>query len=388
MPPLPEAKVEKSLRIPIEMNPRVEKWIQYFSEKDHERFQRFLDRGEIYRDVVENVLDDNDLPAELFYLPMIESGYRTSAHSHAKAVGVWQFMVGTGQRYGLRVDHQVDERRDPIRATEAASRYLRDLYNVFGSWHLAMAAYNAGEIRILRAIFKGRTRNFWELADAHVLPAETAEYVPKFMAVVLITKDPEKYGFQVANPQNDYPDLKAVEVPGGVTLAQIANSANISEASLKQVNPQLLHSRTPAGERYEIWVPMAVEKSVVAAMPVLDRLSQRQKRRLAVASSHEQKSFHIVRAGESLSTIARRYRMSIGHIKRMNGLHGNTIRIGRRLRIEPPVYVATRRVRYKVRRGDNLTMIAQKFSTSVKKLKAKNHLKQNKLLVGQILQIH
>lgn len=154
---------ERKVRIPVELNEHVQRWITYFTERDRERFQRFLNRGQLYRDVVENVLEENDLPAELYYLAMIESGFRTDAHSHASAVGVWQFIPGTARRYGLRIDRYVDERRDPIRATEAAAKYLRDLYNVFGSWHLAMAAYNAGEIRVLRAVFKGRTRNFWEL---------------------------------------------------------------------------------------------------------------------------------------------------------------------------------------------------------------------------------
>lgn len=172
--PTDSYRVERRMRIPVELNQHVQVWIEYFTTRDKERFQRFLDRGQPYRDVVENTLEENDLPAELYYLAMIESGFRTNALSHAKAVGVWQFIPGTARRYGLRIDRHVDERRDPIRATEAAAKYLRDLYNVFGSWHLAMAAYNAGEIRVLRAVFKGRTRNFWELIEAKTLPRVTA----------------------------------------------------------------------------------------------------------------------------------------------------------------------------------------------------------------------
>lgn len=176
------ASSEQKIKIPVEINEHVEQWINYYTVQDRVRFQRFLNRGQLCKDIVENVLEENDLPAELYYLAMIESGYRTDAHSHASAVGVWQFIAGTAQRYGLRIDNYVDERRDPKRATEAAAKYLRDLYNVFGSWHLAMAAYNAGEIRVLRAVFKGRTRNFWELVQSKVLPKRNSQLCSKIFS--------------------------------------------------------------------------------------------------------------------------------------------------------------------------------------------------------------
>ena len=276
---------EKRVRIPVEINQHVESWIHYFSVKDHARFQRFLDRGQAYKDVVENTLEENDLPAELYYLAMIESGFRTDAFSHAKAAGVWQFISGTARRYGLRVDQYVDERKDPIRATEAAAKYLRDLYNVFGSWHLAMAAYNAGEIRVLRAVFKGRTRNFWDLIEAKALPRETANYVPKFLAVVLIGQNPEKYGFHSSRDVSSYPNLVAIPVHKSLSLKQIAKASNIDVDTLKNVNPHLANAKVPPSpSMYEIWVPSSLEKVIQDSNKKLAALVPEPQRRVASKS--------------------------------------------------------------------------------------------------------
>lgn len=385
---IPEPKVEKSLRIPVEINSRVEKWIEYFTVKDRERFQRFLDRGQHYREIVQNVLEENDLPSELYYLAMIESGYQTSARSVASAVGVWQFIKGTGERYGLMINSEVDERKDPIRATEAAAKYLRDLHNVFGSWHLALAAYNAGEYRVLQAVFRGRSRNFWDLVDANVLPRETAEYVPKFLAVVLIGKEPEKYGFKINEVESPYPNLRAVEVPGNLKLDQITSVAGIPAGVLKKFNPHLIKGRTPSRGSYEIWVPMQYADAVTKSNQRLVAIAAKS-RVVAKNSASEAKSqnFHTVRAGENLARIAKKYKVTVGHLKRANNLRSDRIYVGQRLRIQSPVYYASKRAYYKVRRGDNLTIIARKFGTSVSELRRKNNLKRNKIYVGQVLRV-
>lgn len=384
---IPEPRVERSLRIPVDINNHVERWIEYFTVKDRERFQRFLDRGQNYREIVENVLEENDLPAELFYLAMIESGYQTSAHSKANAVGVWQFIRGTGERYGLTINHEVDERRDPIRATEAAAKYLRDLHNVFGSWHLALAAYNAGEYRVLQAVFRGRSRNFWELVNANVLPKETAEYVPKFLAVVLIGKEPEKYGFKLKDTESPYPNLKAVEVPGKLTLDQISSVAGIPSGVLQKFNPHLNSGRTPSRSSYEIWVPMQHADAVVQSHQRLVALSSKSRAVTTASVEPASNNFHTVRSGETLSSIAKKYKVTVGHLKRANNLRSDRIPVGKRLRIQSPVYYASKRARYKVRRGDNLTIIARRFGTSVSELRKKNNLKRNKIYVGQILKV-
>ncbi len=385
----PSVISERKVRIPVELNEYVQRWITYFTENDKERFQRFLNRGQLYKDVVENVLEENDLPAELYYLAMIESGFRTDAHSHASAVGVWQFIPGTARRYGLRIDRYVDERRDPIRATEAAAKYLRDLYNVFGSWHLAMAAYNAGEIRILRAVFKGRTRNFWELIQSKSLPKETADYIPKFLAVVLIGQDPKKYGFAEIDTAVSYPKLEAVEVPGSMKLGEISNFSGLNLATLKMVNPHFNFSQTPSSvAKYEIWVPAESASTLKALQDELFKKYGKTQR--ASASTDDAKSspdVHRVKSGESLLTIARKYKLSIGHLKRINNLKSDRILAGMRLRTQAKTYVPSTFVRYNVKRGENLTLIAKKFKTSIAKLKESNQLRKNQIVVGQVLKI-
>jgi len=389
--------------ITIEHNELVEKWIRYFSEKDRERFQRFLDRGAQYREVVENILEENGLPKELYFLAMIESGYRSEATSIAKAAGVWQFIPATGRRYGLQVDHYADERRDPIRATEAAVKYLTDLYNVFGSWHLAMAAYNAGEYRIVGAVVRGKSRDFWKLAEKKVLPAETLNYVPKFLAAMTIGRDLEKFGFDESGSER-YPDLEAVEVPAPVRLSDIAKAVGIPFSELKRVNPHLPRDMTPPGATsYEIWLPENLAKNSATVESIRSALASKKIHGLRrVAATAEASRYHRVRAGENLGRIARKYRMSVSYLKRLNGLNSNRVISGQTLRVAAKSYhpkpvksarglasgsSKAKKIRYRVRPGDNLTAIARRFGTSVEELKRMNSMKRNHVLAGQTIRV-
>jgi membrane-bound lytic murein transglycosylase D len=191
---------------------------------------------------------------------MIESGYASKARSGAHAVGIWQFIAPTARRYGLKVNHDVDERLDVMRSTRAAARYLKDLKEEFGSWYMAMAAYNCGEGRVRSAIRRQRTRDFWTLAHRHALPAETADYIPKFQAAMKIARNPGAYGFgRVIH--YEFPEVKLVKIRQQVDLDVIARQHRVPVANLKALNPNLLKERTPRlASGYGVWVPRSARE--------------------------------------------------------------------------------------------------------------------------------
>lgn len=269
----------RSPKIPLEMNLRVGQWIDYFSNRDRERFERFLVRGEKFRPLMEKIFVAHRVPKDLYYLALIESGFHVHARSWAQAVGIWQFIKSTGSRYGLKSNAQVDYRRDPIRATKAAAQHLHDLHNRYGNWYLALAAYNAGAGRIDQVIERAGSRNFWKISEAGVLPRETLDYVPKFLAAMAIGHHPEKYGFQRFDRVERYPSVKKVPVPGGLPLRSIASAARIPDGSLVSVNPHLLKKRTPylkrRHDKYEIYVPVAYATRVRKVMPRFAKIDSR-----------------------------------------------------------------------------------------------------------------
>lgn len=241
--------------IPIESNASVRKWVYYFTHENRDRFDRFMLRGGRYRILVQEILEENGVPAEMYYLGMIESGYASKAQSAARAAGIWQFIAPTARRYGLRVDRNVDERLDVLRSTKAAARYLKDLKNEFGSWYMAMAAYNCGEGRVRRAIRRNRTSDFWTLAHRRALPAETVDYVPKFQAAMRIARNPGQYGFGKVT-HYEFPEVKMVKIRQDLAIEEIARRNNVSLASLKALNPHLLKARVPRyAAGYGIWIP-------------------------------------------------------------------------------------------------------------------------------------
>jgi len=371
--------------VDLGINSSVEMWIKYFSQKDKERFQRMLDRGQQYRPIVENILEENGLPKELFYLAMIESGFVTHAKSRAKAVGVWQFIKGTGSRYGLAIDSYVDERRDPIRATEAAAKYLRGLYEVFQSWELALAAYNCGEYRVLSAIMKGGTRDFWLLSEKNLLPRETQNYVPKFRASIIVGENIEKYGMAPPTAESDYPDLESVTVPSPVSIKSIAATLGMNESEIKRYNPHLHRGMTPPRfSKYEIWVPANKAETLIEASSKLLRLN------VALSKSsedYEDKQYYKVRRGDSLLRIARKFKQSVRHIVSVNNLRSTRIFAGQRLRISTKSYRSNIGRVHVVRRGENLGSIANKYHLSLGALKRMNNMAGSKIYPGQKLKI-
>jgi membrane-bound lytic murein transglycosylase D len=382
-------------RIPVEINENVRKWIHYFTVKDRERFQRFLERGETYKGMVKETLRKHGIPTELYYLAMIESGYVLHARSSARAVGAWQFMPATGRGFGLKRDYYVDERRDIFRATEAAAQYLKALNTEFDSWYLAMASYNAGPGRIRGAIRRGKSRDFWELAQRRVLPVETQNYVPKFLAASIIGKNPAKFGFK--NIQGEaLPTVKAVNVAGGVLLSDVSKHGSIPIAQLKKMNPHLLRGMTPANRStYELWVPESRVSAVQRAHSTLARLRKPPVSQRVLAAASSDSRVHIVRRGQHLNLIAKRYGTSVAQLKRLNGLKSNQIQAGQRLRVtassssrrvqRTPASRNGKKIIHRVRKGEVLASISQRYGVSIRSIKRMNDLDSSKIYVGQRL---
>jgi len=233
-------------------NPAVQNRVNAFQSHLRGFFDGALSRGAKYLPSMREILVREGLPAELAYLPLIESGYRTQAVSSAGAAGPWQFIPATGRRYGLRIDALVDERRDPIKSTEAATAYLKDLHEMFGDWELSLAAYNSGEYRVARILAQQKdVEDFWDMRDGGYLPSETSAYVPKFLAAVQIARAPEDYGFET--PTHTPEHYEMVDVDRTVSLRAAADMCGVSATELAELNPALRSGITPSG--YSLRVP-------------------------------------------------------------------------------------------------------------------------------------
>ena len=262
----PARSSKSRLKVEGEIRRGIWWWLRYYSVRDRERFARILERGEIYRPLVQQILNSHQMPPELYYLAMIESGYVNHATSPTAAVGIWQFMPPTALRFGLKLKDGVDERRHPVCATHAAARYLTYLHKRFNSWYLAIAAYNCGEGRIQRAIKEGKSRDFWELADKGFLPQETMDYIPKFLAAATIGARPNRFGFKDLGSPVIWPEVEAIQLKKDWKFAQVAEIARLSREELLRLNPHL--ARIPFNARLKkvrIWVPKASAKYFEAA---------------------------------------------------------------------------------------------------------------------------
>ena len=260
--PVPEM-LDTRYSVPIVYNEHVEAYINLFQTRLRDRFSTWLARSGQYLPMMQKILKKNDLPEDLAFLPLIESGFNPKAYSTAKAVGPWQFMQPTGKDYGLRVNKWIDERRDPVKSTVAAANYLKNLYGMFQSWALSLASYNAGEGRISRAMTRTQAEDFWELKESDHIRDETKNYVPKFMAATIIAKDPEKYGFFI-----DYHAplvYDEVGVPTATSLKTIARAAGVSVDKIKFYNPELKLDTTPPNyPGYHLKVPPGTRETVAA----------------------------------------------------------------------------------------------------------------------------
>jgi membrane-bound lytic murein transglycosylase D len=323
------------------------------------------------------------IPTDLYYLALIESGYNPKAYSYAKAMGVWQFISSTGKLYGLRRTEWLDERRDPEKSTRAAAQHLKDLYEELGSWPLALAAYNAGKGRVQREIAKAGTNDFWSLQ----LPAQTRNYVPAFFAAVIISKDPERYGFQ---PEfEELEPSEVVEVGGGTRLSLVAALCGTSVETIQNLNPELRKSTVPPGGKYALKVPAGRIEELSAG---LSKIPARQ------ATSGL--SDYRVAPGDTLFSLAQRFGTSIESIREANSLGDGAIRAGQMLVIPgqrsaaagiprtPGRIVVSSAVpeSYRVAAGDNPWAVARRFGITLDDLLAWNGLEAGAVLsIGQTL---
>lgn len=347
----------------------------------HAAFAKYLERSGRYITVMEKILQEEGLPHDLVYLPLIESGFNPHAYSYAKAVGFWQFIYGTAKRYGLKRNWWYDERRDFEKSTRAACRYLKALYKEFKSWELALAGYNGGEGRVRKEIKRRKTDDFWKLR----LKKQTRNYVPLFMAATVIAKQPEKYGFY---PVYDEPlQWETVEVSKCMSLNNISSKTGISVASLELLNPELIRGVTPPNyNNYKLRVPVGKKDSFLAAYDNIP------------SEKNTNWVRHKVRRGETVSTLARKYGVSMSSIVSANNL-GRKYKIytGHTLLIPTTAgHVRSRRTNkiipdvsgtYVVKRGDTLWEIARVHGVSIKYLKSANSLYSNRIYPGRKLVI-
>ena len=436
---------------------RVQYYLTHFTGSGRERMRIWLERLPRYEPMIRARLAEQGLPGDLVYLALIESGFSNRAVSRARAVGMWQFMAPTGRGYGLRIDGWVDERRDPVKATAAAARHLKDLRERFGSLYLAAAAYNGGAGRVgrgLNALGDGEPEEeysdstFFRLYDTRLIRRETKDYVPKLIAAAIIAKEPARYGFVVANPDEPFV-ADSVIVSDMTGLDVIAGLADTTVAVVRELNPQYLRLVTPPGTRAIVLVPPGrgpatqlafndlperervtfrehlvkrgqtpggVARSYGVSLSALYEANPRIRRRglrtgerlvipvggamsAVVARSVAEPeartvTFHRVRRGETVSGIAQRYRISQVQLRRWNGLSSNRIKAGQRLRVgDSPTErarVATRGSArtHTVRSGDTLTGVAKRYGVSVASLASANGLsRESGIRIGQRLRV-
>ena len=372
--------------IPLETNEAVERWIDFFAVKAHDRFATYLARAGRYEDMIRTRLRAAGLPEDLLYLAMIESGMNPNAYSRAHAAGMWQFIRGTGRRYDLQIDFWVDERRDPFKATDAAIAHLDDLYEEFGSWYLAAAAYNAGSGRVSRGIKKTGSTDFYDLADARVLRSETRNYVPKLVAAAIIAKNPKKYGFDDVVPQKPL-EFETVQVPDATSFDVLADAAGVSEDDIRMLNPHYPRRVTPPDQAVELRLPVGTSERFVVAyaeVPASERVTWLE---------------HRVQRGETLGHIAGRYGTSVTAIRAANNnVNPKRLQIGQRLIIPrsgaSPTRVASAApaggasasgsgpLSVTVQRGDTLWDISRRYNVTTTQLMQINGLSSSRIHPG------
>ena len=379
--------------VPIMTNADVEKEIRQFQTVERDFFISSYQRSALYRPMILKELKKAGLPEELSWLPLVESGFKINALSTARALGLWQFIPSTGYKYGLNRDDWVDERMDMEKSTLAAIEYMKELHMMFGDWLTVLAAYNCGEGRIIRTIASQHINyldRFWDLY--YKLPYETARYVPRFIATVMIIRDPQKYGMDLGNGKTPALSYETVVINKSVRLSDIARKMEVPEDTMNILNAELTHRITP-NRPYKLRVPTEMSgqfMTVIDEIPLADthRETFRKKRNVAIT--------HKVRKGETLASIAGKYKTTVVAIRSANQLSKKDMAVaGQKLSIPIPISAGesgiTKKseaiIRHKVKKGDTLASLARKYDISSSEIKRVNRLESDQLKVGQTIRI-
>ena len=390
-------------------NSIVKNYIDLYTERRRSQVSRMLGTAQYYFPLFEATLDKYDMPLELKYLAIVESALNPRAKSRAGAKGLWQFMYATGKMYGLTTNSYVDDRYDPIKATEAACQFMTSLYKTYGDWNLVLAAYNSGPGNVNKAIRRsGGKRDYWHLRP--YLPRETAGYVPAFIAVNYVMSYASEHHLYPEPYYYTYHKVDTLEMKEMITFELISEYANVSISELELLNPAYVHNVVPhvKGKRYFLVLPkeahgmFAANEDTIYALAKID--VEQKKTVLPEMTDNTQKQIHRVKSGESLGLIAGRYKVRVSDIKRWNGLKSDMIRVGQKLVIYPKNYVApstssTRgkeflvpagpKEEYTVQRGDTLYDIANGFNgISADQIISWNALKSTSLKPGMKLVIY
>ena len=319
---------------PVAVNPQVQHFLDRFTGARREVVNLWVGRAGRYLGMIREVLKARGLPEELAYTAMIESGFNPVAVSRMGAKGMWQFMAGTARRYGLRVDQWIDERLDPEKSTIAAAAYLRDLHTMFGSWALAQAAYNAGEVKVSRAIRATGSSDFWTLAKTNHLHMETRDFVPAIHAATLIAQDPGRYGFDFTN--TGPVAVETVPIPASTDLRRLAPRTGITLDTLRTLNPVLVRSITPPGAAWQLKVPVGTRAEVMTALtpPAKPTLPPKTAQGGTLRPTVSRVDVHVVQPRDTVGSIAKQYGVSVSDVLRWNRLGAQArIRPGDRLRV-------------------------------------------------------
>jgi membrane-bound lytic murein transglycosylase D len=361
--------------LPLTVNDSVLQYLSFFTTtRGRAIMEHGLGRAGRYSDMIRRVLKEEGVPQDLIYLAQAESAFQPQAVSRSGARGIWQFMPYRGEQYDLERSYWIDERSDPEKATRAAARHLRDLYGMFGDWYLVMAAYNSGPLNVARAVERTGYADFWELQKRNALPKETQNYVPIIVAMALVAKAPALYGVQI-EPEKPAV-VEAVKLDHPVDLHLVADATGTDLDGLRLLNPQLLRTVTPSQPGFELKLPAGLTarfEQNIQQVPEDKRTSWR---------------LHAVSDGETLSDVARRYRLTVPALQVANHLDAHaTVPPGFLLNV-PTVPAATRVVHYRVQRGDTLEGIADRFDVTVTELKRWNHIAGDHVARGTRLKVY